>query len=253
MVAVLTVLVVVIVSLLVVRVATVALTQTGITRDLARFEARSAFTGSGYTTRQSELIIGHPVRRRIVMLLMLLGSAGHATVISSLILSVVNPSEGALSGRIWFRLAALIVGLAILWFIGHSDWVDGIVTRITKWALKRFANLELIDYVGLLHLAGGYEVAELVVVAESWLAEKSLAKLRLTDENVLVLGVHCPDGQYIGTPPHDYVLRPQDNLIIYGPKTVIQDIDNRESGELGEQAHRDSVQRQAEQDESPES
>ena len=254
MTAVLTLLVVLVLSLIVVRVATVALMQTGITKDLARFEARSAFTGAGYTTRQSELMIGHPVRRRIVMLLMLLGSAGHVTFISSLILSVVgirddsstDSIEVTMPNQLWNRIAVLIAGLTILWIIGHSDWIDKQITRAIKWALKHFAQLELIDYVGLLHLSGGYEVAELEVTADSWLTDKSLAELRMTDENTLVLGVNRPDGQYIGTPPHNYVLREHDNLIIYGPESVIRDVDSRPSGEAGDRAHLESIRRQAE-------
>lgn len=245
MIAVLTLLVIVVMSLLVVRVATIALTQTGISKDLARFEARSAFTGAGYTTMQSEQIVGHPVRRRIVMMLMLLGSAGHVTVISSLILSFVGRHGDAITGRIGFRLAALFMGLTVLWMVGHSDWCDKQITRAIKWALVRFAHLDLIDYVGLLQLAGEYQVAELLVTEQSWLANNSLAELRLTDENLLVLGVHRPDGQYVGTPRRDYVLQANDNVIIYGPKSVIKNVDCRPSGEVGDRAHIESVQRQS--------
>jgi hypothetical protein len=68
-------LVVLVLSLLVVRIATVALALTGLSQQLARFQARSAFTGSGFTTAESEKVVAHPVRRRIIMVLMLLGNA----------------------------------------------------------------------------------------------------------------------------------------------------------------------------------
>ncbi len=44
-------------STLTVRIATVALTMTGIARDVARFQALSAFTGVGFTTTEAESII----------------------------------------------------------------------------------------------------------------------------------------------------------------------------------------------------
>jgi len=65
MVAIATVLVVVLVSLLITRVATVAFTLTGLSRDVARFQARSALSGTGFTTSEAEAVVGHPVRRRI--------------------------------------------------------------------------------------------------------------------------------------------------------------------------------------------
>ena len=63
-------------SLLVTHVATVALTLTGLSRQLAQIQARSAFSGVGFTTTEAEQVVNHPVRRRIIMLLMLLGNWG---------------------------------------------------------------------------------------------------------------------------------------------------------------------------------
>ncbi|WP_419175988.1 hypothetical protein [Desulfosediminicola sp.] len=46
-------------SILVTRIATVALTHTGLSRESARFQARSAFTGVGFTTNESEKVANH--------------------------------------------------------------------------------------------------------------------------------------------------------------------------------------------------
>ena len=64
MVAIATVVVVMLVSLLITRVATVALTLTGLSREAARCQARSALSGTGFTT--PEAVVAHLVRRRIV-------------------------------------------------------------------------------------------------------------------------------------------------------------------------------------------
>ena len=50
------ILVIVGLSLLVTRIASVALVHTGLGREAARFQARSAFTGVGFTTSESETI-----------------------------------------------------------------------------------------------------------------------------------------------------------------------------------------------------
>lgn len=97
MIAILTLLVIVTISLLLNRIATVALTFTGLSRDTARFQARSAFTGSGFTTSESELIAGHPVRRRIIFTLMFLGNAGLVTVIATLMTGFVNIEDAGRS------------------------------------------------------------------------------------------------------------------------------------------------------------
>ncbi len=66
MAAITTLLVVVAVSLLITRVATVILTATGMSREAARFQARSAFSTAGFTTRESEAVVDHPIRRKVI-------------------------------------------------------------------------------------------------------------------------------------------------------------------------------------------
>lgn len=56
-------LVVLTLSFLITRLATVALALTGVSADLARLQAVSAPTGVGFTTPESENIVSHPVGR----------------------------------------------------------------------------------------------------------------------------------------------------------------------------------------------
>jgi hypothetical protein len=80
-------------SLIVTRIATIALTYTGLSRQAAAFQARSAFTGTGFTTSEAEKVVDHPVRRRIIMTLMVARSAGLVTILISLILSFGGSGE----------------------------------------------------------------------------------------------------------------------------------------------------------------
>lgn len=245
MVAIISLLIVVVLSLLVVRVATVALTLTGLSRQLARFQARSAFTGSGFTTTESEKVVHHPLRRRIIMLLMLLGNAGIVTAVSSLILSLTTTStdEGIL-GTVWFRMTALAVGLLALWGIAYSRWVDSWLSRVITWALKNWTDLDVRDYAGLLHLSGGYAVVEMQVKTDDWLAERQLTDLKLSDEGILVLGIEKPDGNYVGAPRGKTQLAVDDTLLLYGPRQVLQKLDQRSAGSGGNWEHHVAVDQQ---------
>lgn len=84
---------VVFLSILITRIATLALMHTGMARGTAKFQAKSAFTGAGFTTAESEMVVSHPVRQKIVMILILLGNAGIVTAISSLILTFVSRGD----------------------------------------------------------------------------------------------------------------------------------------------------------------
>lgn len=240
--AIVSLLVVLVLSLVIVRVATVALVLTGLSQQLARFQARSAFTGTGFTTSESEQIVQHPVRRQIVMLLMLLGNAGIVTAMSTLVVSFGGAGGSA---HLAFRLTALVVGLLALWVFARSKWVDDKMSKIIGWALKRFTTLELRDYAGLLHLTGDYVVAELTIEPGDWLCEKQLSQLRLNDEGVLVLGIERPDGSYNGAPRGDNTLHANDALLLYGRQEVITNLDERRGGAEGNWEHFKSIERQA--------
>ncbi len=243
MVAVLSLLVILLVSLLVIRVATVALAQTGLSSELARFQARSAFTGAGFTTSESEKVVHHPVRRRIIMILMLLGNAGLVTAISTLILSFVGTEQATgLTGQVWFRLTLLVAGLAILLAIASSPWVDRRLSALIGRALRRWTQLDVRDYAGLLRLSGDYVVAELEVEPEDWLAGRALRELRLREEGALVLGIVRSDGTYLGAPRGETRLIEGDTLILYGREGLVENLDERRAGARGALEHQRAVE-----------
>lgn len=224
-------------SLLITRVASVALTLTGLSRESARFQARSAFTGVGFTTNEAERVVNHPVRRRILMLLMLLGNAGIVTAVASLMLTFTNAEQ---STAVFWRVIWLVVALLVLWTMATSAWVDRHLSALMSWALKRWTNLEVRDYARVMHLAGDYGISELSVEEADWLADRTLAHLELPDEGVLVLGVKRPDGTYIGAPRGMTRIHAHDTLILYGRSPVLADLDERRANLSGEQAHQRS-------------
>lgn len=212
MVALASLIVVVLISLLITRVATVALTLTGLSREAARFQARSALSGVGFTTSEAESVVTHPVRRRVVMLLMLFGSAGVVTVVGTLVLSFANtePTQRSL------RLAILVCALILVWVLARSAWVDRHMSRLIAKGLDRWTSLDARDYAALLHVGGDYAVIELAIDERSQLAGKELRDLALRDQGVLLLGIARRAGDYEGVPRFDATLTPGDTAILYG-------------------------------------
>mgnify|MGYP000073551448 CR=1 FL=1 len=72
------------VAMIAVRIGGIALELTGVEQHVARFQALSAFTGTGFTTREAEQVVNFPQRRRIISVLILVGNAGIITAIASL-------------------------------------------------------------------------------------------------------------------------------------------------------------------------
>ena len=160
MIAVISLLVTLALSMLVTRIGSVALTLTGMSREVARFQSRSAYSGCGYTTREAEQSVAHPVRRQIIMTLMLVGHLGVATVAGTVVVSVMATSQEQNWGQ---TIALLCAGLVVLMTIAQSKWIENRMNVGIQWALKKWTKLDTRDYVSLLQLTTDYAVSELNV------------------------------------------------------------------------------------------
>ncbi len=226
-------------SMLITRIASVALTLTGLSQEVARFQARSAFSGVGFTTSESESVINHPVRRKIIGSLMLWGNLGIAAMVASTISSFATMP--ATSSALISRLFVLTGGLSFVWVLGSSRIIDRGLSRIIEWSLLRWTKLDVRDYVSLLHLSEGYVVLELQLKRGDWVVDKSLMDSRLSLEGVLVLGIQRANGVYIGSPNGTTYLRKGDVLSIYGPIERLEELDLRRNDSSGDRAHRIAV------------
>jgi hypothetical protein len=243
MISVFSLLLIVTLSILITRMATVALTHTGLSREAARFQARSAFTGVGFTTRESEKVVNHPVRRRILLLLMLLGNVGIVSAITSLLLGFIG-SGNHTSASVKFLI--LLAGVMLLWAVASSSRMDQYLSSLMSWALKRYTDIEVRDYANLLRLTGDYSVKELLVEEQDWLANQFLKDLRLRDEGISVLGLSRENGHYIGVPKGATQILSGDTLILYGRTSCVERLDRRRKGTEGNMAHDRAIQEQKE-------
>nr|WP_274387530.1 TrkA C-terminal domain-containing protein [Salsipaludibacter albus] len=239
---------VVLLSMIVNRIATIALTLTGMSRQSARFQARSALTGAGFTTSESESVVNHPVRRRIVMTLMLVGSAGIVTVIGTLAAttsrSVAASRAGAPGLPLWATYLLMIAGIGAVLLLLRFPPIDRALSRAIRRSLRRYTDLEVRDYEALLEIHGGYSISELLVRPNDWLADKTLAELRPNDEGILVLGVQR-DKTYLGAPTGRLRVRAGDTLLVYGPQDRIVDLDERPSGPTGDAMRSEAIEDEA--------
>ncbi len=242
MTAVFSLLIVVTFAVFVTRIASSALMLTGLSFDVARFQARSAFTGCGFTTQEAEDMVRHPVRRRVVMLLMLLGNAGLVTAISSLLLSFVNLTG---TETAWLRATVLAGGLAALWLLTRSRWLDHYTCRLFERVLRRWPSMDVQDYASLLNLTGEFTVAEIDVDEGDWLAEKALRELDLKEEGIIVLAIRREDGDYVGVPSADERFHSGDRVVLYGQDEAVRSLDKRDKNVAGEASREQAIRRES--------
>lgn len=215
MIALISLLIIILLSIIAVRIGAIALELTGLSPEIASFQAQSAFSGAGFTTQESEAIVTHPLRRRIVRILIMLGSAGVTTSIATLVLTFVGEK-----GRdLLIRVVLLLIGILIVYLLSRSRHVYVLMRRIISKALERWTTLRIFDYEQLLHFSEGYTISRVTVRSDSWLVDKKLSELRLLDkEGIMVLAIYRKEHRkerFFGAPAGDMVIKGRDVLVCY--------------------------------------
>ena len=189
--------IVLIVSFIVVRVGAIAFQLTGLEWSLAKFQALSCFTSTGFTTREAELITASPQRRRIASILIVLGHAGLVTMIATFANSLRPPTIDItlLSKFIppgvmpWINLTVIAVTIYIIYKLFTNT---RFARRLTSALRERIVKRDIIKSVSFEELAvatGGYGVSKIDVRAGSFILDKTLSESQLRKSDITVLAI----------------------------------------------------------------
>ena len=221
------------VSFVVVRIGAIAFELTGLEWSLAKFQSLSCFTGTGFTTKEAELITGNPQRRRIASFIMVLGNAGLVTLIATFANSL-RPSSSMLGAPIPFldsMFPARLVPLANLIIIVLAAYVlyrvfthAGFTGKLSQVIRERIIKKELVKPVSfeeLIIATGGYGVSSIDVCKESPALDKTIAEADLRGRDITVLAIER-EGEIIPNPSANRKILLGDKLMCFGKLDTIR-------------------------------
>lgn len=127
---------------------------TGLPDEKARFQVISLLTGTGFTTRESEMILSSRRRRRLARITMLFGYVFNVTVVTAFINVLLSMSDAQVGHMVFGFLIPL--GTVALIFIFMRvpkvrGWGDNLLQRLADRAFdkkERFNAVMLIDNIG---------------------------------------------------------------------------------------------------------
>lgn len=226
---------VIIISFIVVRIGAIAFQMTGLEWSVAKFQALSCFSSTGFTTSEAELIVKNRQRRRIASVLIVLGHAGLVTMVATLANSLraqqvleeklTKPLLPAIPPVLvpWINLAVIAIALYVLYKISTSS---KFVKKLTNFLRKKIIKKELIQRVSfeeLMLATGGYGVARIIVCPGSPVINKTLLDSELRKQDIAVLAV-TREGKTTANPPAATELLLNDELLCFGK---LENIKNR--------------------------
>jgi hypothetical protein len=210
---------VIVASFFVVRVGAILLELTGLQWEQAKFQSLSAFTNSGFTTKEAEDVVKHPVRRRIVTYLIIIGNAGIATTIGAFAGSLMTGNSiGALSNVGIILVAVLIV----TWVARRQGFGTRIRVRLEKYLSARY-DFQAPSAEDLLRLGEGYVLTRITLPKEWPSAGRPLKELDLKDRLVQVLAIER-GARFYPIPGGDDRLMPGDRVVVYGATESIENV-----------------------------
>jgi len=195
---------------------------------MAKFQAVSCFSGTGFTTKEAELITTNKQRRRIASILMVLGNAGLVTLIASA--AGTMTAHQALWAKLsefflpvavpgyllpWVNLAIIIVAVYVIYKASTNRRLAAKLTNYLRAKIVKREIFKPVSFEELLLLTGGYGVSKIDVYADSPILNKTLFDSGLRKEDITVLAIVRAD-ETIANPPADTKILLGDELISFG-------------------------------------
>ncbi len=227
-------------SYIVIRVATVALEITGLAEEVANFQAISAFTGTGFTTQETESAVSNPTRRNIIKAVIIIGNAGLTTAVASLILTFM----GNETHTNFMNFIILVFGIILIFMVVSSKHTHVALKKIIYRFLSNYSSLQVHDYHEVLGLGKGFVISKIIIDDESWMVDKELKDLKLDREGTLILSIekHEADKKiFIGAPNGKTEIDARDILTCYGRPDAIKSLAERQIGYVGDKSHEEQI------------
>lgn len=208
-------------SFLIVRAGAIALMMTGVERERANFQALSAFSRAGFTTREAEMVVNNPRRRRIISWLIILGNAGLVAII------VTATSSIATSRGYQLPITTLVIflGIFILYLLVNRTgfrrrWESFIENRLIKSRFIQDVTEELLD------LAEGNGISRVIIDKDSIFIGRSLSEISMPENKFCIVGIQR-GRSWISLPVSQETISKGDRLLVYGNINEIKQIFER--------------------------
>lgn len=196
-------------------IAASALKLTGMNIHAARFQALSALTGTGFTTREAEYIMGHKQRRIIVMILMIIGPIGFIGILASVLFSLKEEI-------FLYELVAILTVFLLILRVFKSKTLGALFHRTVEHHIKKRRYFRKVMLDEVLHLDQNYGVCEISITDSSKIVDLKLTDTDFKQKGFMVLAIKRGNS-LISTPKGSDMIQKGDILVIFGNIANIKD------------------------------
>lgn len=199
---------------LVIEVSVIMFNITGLEKPVSRYQVISMLTGTGFTTDESQLIIDHPIRRKISAFLILFGAFSLAVIISAITNMLSND----------LRLTELLVinaVLLIILLIGKTPSLRNKLQGRFDYEMHKNLDISELPIKNALYLNENDVVTEVAIEEGSDLVGTEMLDLFEKEEDITLLFIKRGEINIRNT-MHNESIQAGDDLFLYGNKEEIE-------------------------------
>lgn len=205
---------------------------TGLDIDKARFQIISILTHTGFTTKESELISQHPLRRRIASMLMVVSYGAQISLISILVTMLRDSRQSVVVLLAVVLILVLLIAVALRnrYMLARFE---NLLERVIERNMKSGRKFRTVDEV--LKLNDDFSVAEVILDDNCSLVGMQLKDTGLKQNFIQVLNIDR-GSEIIHFPASDFVFQPADKIVVYGRIDSIKNLMMKRYGRSMEDA-----------------
>nr|WP_245247307.1 MULTISPECIES: hypothetical protein [unclassified Paenibacillus] len=187
----------------------------GLKKEIARFQAVSMLTATGFTTKESELILRHPVRRNIAVFLILFGVFSLAVIISTI--SNMMAESFRVPQLLGVSLCfGLVLGLVKIKAIHHK------LTRVFHGRLQEEFALHELPLQEVLYTGDDDWITQVEICRDSKFSDQKLDDIIGPEEDILVLLIQRGHEKIRNPRLRNLFIHEGDMIILYGSRKRIE-------------------------------
>ncbi|WP_353423960.1 cation:proton antiporter regulatory subunit [Christensenella massiliensis] len=210
--------------ILIIDIFTILFRMSGLTEEKAKFQVISLLTNSGYTTQESELIMGKLLRRRLARTIMLFGYIFSITIVTAFVNVVLNLPK-AIQEDFWTLTVILAVVFVIFMIVkrvpGAKQRFNDLIEKMgRKWMFRGSVNIvSVVDQYAKGVVAG----VSIAAVPDS-IQGKSLGESGLMENFGVRIILIQRGGEVMEYITRDTKIEKGDKLVVFGKLEKIRSL-----------------------------
>jgi hypothetical protein len=207
-----------IIIIVVIEIHVILFQLTGLKVEISRFQVISMMTGTGFTTEESELISGHPIRRKLATFLILFGAFSLAVIISSIsnfLSDELNMDE----------ILSIAGGVLLVFGVLKLKWTKRLLSKRFTQKMKQRVELADLPIRDVFLTNTDDYVLNLHIYENSFTVLKTLKQMVKDREQLDFVVLFIKRGELIiRNHVYDTKIQEGDQILLFGKKQVILDV-----------------------------